>query len=229
MSRLEWETLIQNELDDGSLEGQMMHCLSYGPGFIQRGRDVLRKGFFDPTLVTEVDIQYQRMKDVLVAMHARMLTAEVPAADKVIDMSAQDFLHALYQRSYALGLFVAIILNCTLTALSITDNDELNKESADFADEIVRIAHETQRYRPLGAAYIIICLMGAFAAAGDRSTRLQIVALIQDYHTDFQWSVEAKVFEELNKVSGRLLICEPDLPSVSAMQKWEELFAVGCS
>lgn len=229
MSPLEWETLIQNELDDGSLEGQMMHCLSYCPRFIQRGREVLRHGGFDPTLVTEVDIQYQKMKEIVTGMHARMLTAEEPALNKVIDMRAQDFWHALYQRSYALSLFVAIVLNCTLTALCTTTDDELNKESADFSNEIVRIAHQAQRYRPLGAAYVIICLMAAAAAATEQSVRLQVVSLIHDYHTDFQWSVEAKVFEDLNNATGRFLICEPKSPFSSPMQSWEELFSCGCS
>lgn len=229
MSSLEWETLIQNELDDGSLDSQMLHCLSYCVLYIRRGRDVLRNGVFDSTLQTEVDIQYQRIKEIIVGMHARMMSAKVPAADKIIDMSEFDFLHAMYQRSYALGLFVAIILNCVLTALGAVDDDELNREAADFSDEIVRIAHQAQRYRPLGAAYVIICLMAAFAASTDQLTRREIVGLIKDYQGDFQWSIEAKVFEDLDNVAGRFLICEPPSSSSAAMQKWEELFSLGCS
>lgn len=229
MTPLEWESLIQNELDEDSIDGQMMHCLSYCPPFIRRGRDVLRRGFYDPTLSTEVDIQYQRMRKIVAEMHARMMTVEAPAADKVIDLDALDFLHAMYQRSYGLGLFVAVILNCILAALGAAEDNELEKEVAYYNNEIVRVAHEAQRYRPLGAGYVILCLMVAFAAATDQSIRLQIINLIHDYHTDFQWSVEARIFEELGSVSGRFLICEPAQPSKLTMQTWDDLFSITCS
>lgn len=205
-----------------------MHCLSYAPAFIRRGRDVLRNGFHDPTLLTEVDIQYQRMKEVLTKMKLRMMSVEVPAADKDIDLTGQGFLYALYQRGYGLGIFVAIILNCIMTALD-THVDELNLEAAIWAEEVLDIAHQAQIYRPLGAGYVIISLLAAFAGATDPRTRSQVVALIEDYHHDFQWSIEARVFENLNSVTGRILICEPDVPPLPAMQTWEDLFSVGCA
>lgn len=228
MTRLEWEVLIQSELDDGTLEGQMMHCLSYAPDFIRRGRNVLRHGFYDPTLLTEVDIQYHRMKEVLAGMKLRMLSVEIPAADQVIDMTGQAFLYALFQRGYGLGLFVGTILNCILMALG-ANISELSMEAATWADEALDIARQAQIYRPLGAGWVIISLLAAFAGATDPRTRSQVIALIEDYHHDFQWSVEAKVFEDLKSVTGRILICEPDLPSLPAMQTWEDLFSVGCT
>lgn len=228
MTRLEWEVLIQSELDNGTLEGQMMHCLSYAPDFIRRGRNVLRKGFYDPTLLTEVDMQYRRMKEVLARMKLRMLSVEVPAADREIDLTGQAFLYALYQRGYGLGIFVAIIMNCILTALDISV-DELNNQAAIWAEEVLDIAHQAQIYRPLGAGYVILSLLAAFAGATDLSTRSQVVALIEDYHHDFQWSIDAKVFENLNSVTGRILICEPNVQPLPAMQTWEDLFSVGCT
>lgn len=227
MSPREWELLIQNQFNHAaSFEGQFMHTLSYAPGFIRRGRDVLEEGIFDPTLVTEIDIQYRRMKGILNGLQSRLMTVKAPLVDDELDLTQKRFFHGVYQRGYALGLFVAIVLNCVLTALNV-NAPQMNIESMQYSKEIIKIAREAHIYRPLGAAYNILCLLAAFGGATDVATRLEVVVLMEDYHRDFGWEMEPKRFKELQQAAGKLITCEPNAPS-TAMLKLKDLFAAYC-
>lgn len=90
-----------------------------------------------------------------------------------------------YQAGYCLVVTLGLILNALLRAFD-PDNDLLSQESAAFCDEIVDEAELASCYRPLGAAYIALCLVIALAVVDDTAQMARIDGILADYQTDFK-------------------------------------------
>ena len=92
-------------------------------------------------------------------------------------------LHTRYQAAYGILLTLAIIANSILRAFDPYDIS-LVEESATFFNEIMALAEHASQYRPLGASYIPMCLIAAWAATNDTSRRAEVEKMLAEYQTD---------------------------------------------
>ncbi|KAF2096262.1 hypothetical protein NA57DRAFT_67772 [Rhizodiscina lignyota] len=106
-----------------------------------------------------------------------------------------------HQATYGIIMTAALILNGMLRAFE-PYNYALVEDSILFTNEVLALAEKAARYRPLGAGYIPLCLMAAWATLDDTSKRAEVEMMLAVYQTDFRQNK----FEQLRlKVSGQTL------------------------
>lgn len=93
--------------------------------------------------------------------------------------------HCRYQAGYTLVVTLALILN-TLLRMFDPNNTVLKVEEYTLCEEIIRESVVACRYRPLGAAYVSLCLVVGCSAAEDPQQLARLQALLTDYSTDFK-------------------------------------------
>ena len=93
--------------------------------------------------------------------------------------------HCRYQAGYTLVVTLALILNTLLRAFD-PNNMVLTTEEYTLCEEIIRESEVACRYRPLGAAYVSLCLVVGCSAAEDRQQLARLQTLLIDYSTDFK-------------------------------------------
>lgn len=167
----------------------MMRCLARVPVLDPRRRSPLcRPKDRDQDLLNETRIEYQKMIAILRELRERVKTVEDLTAEQISPTDGDALLRAyyIYQRSYGLGLAVAIILNRLLNDYD-NENGELDSESTQFSKEIVVIAQHSHRYRPLGSCYLVLCLASAWIGTSDEATKSLAWTQLIDYRHDFEW------------------------------------------
>ncbi len=88
---------------------------------------------------------------------------------------------------YGFGLTMSILLNTILRAYDPKDAN-LVDEPNHLAHEIIALAEQQASiYRPLGAAYMLLCLMSAWTASADTdaSIHAEVDPVLADYQLDF--------------------------------------------
>ncbi|KAJ5520659.1 hypothetical protein N7463_001112 [Penicillium fimorum] len=90
-----------------------------------------------------------------------------------------------HRAAYTVITALALLLNTILRALD-SENVMLAQESTFFCERIINEAKLASSYRPLGAAYVVPCLVVALGTAEDPQQRARIEATLTDYQTDFQ-------------------------------------------
>lgn len=89
-----------------------------------------------------------------------------------------------YRVGYGILLALASTLNGILRAFD-PDDMTLVEESVSFSNDIMTIAAHASQYRPLGASYIPLCLIAAWAAIVDPSKQAEVEKMLGEYQTDF--------------------------------------------
>ncbi|KAJ5414734.1 hypothetical protein N7509_001361 [Penicillium cosmopolitanum] len=108
-----------------------------------------------------------------------------PATGFTVTSSFLVMQRSRYQAGYATLITLGLMLN-TLLRVFHPGNPVLSAEAAFFCDEIVLEAELASCYRPLGAAYIALCLVVAWAAAEDIHQLDRIDSILADYQSDFK-------------------------------------------
>lgn len=204
------------DLNQATFEGQMMHCLSRVPELMQRARNSASRaeGEGYPELADEARARYRTMKAIVAGTRAQLETAEELYTNEVKTSqpaSSTVQFHALSQRLYGLALNFAILLNLVLSAFdrraAATDSDiqDLAAEAAHFSNEILILAEKAQRYRPLGASYMRLCLLAAWGGADTEDARLAVERVLADYARDFPPSAHVVSRREIMQWSFRRL------------------------
>ena len=188
----------------------MMRCLARLPDFMQRGRRICRGEGQDPELLHETRINYETLKTVLEGLRGRLAAVQNLASTGPPELTPGSQIHAHYQRSYALGLAIGIILSGMLSAID-TEDTGLNLESTAFSKEIIALAEPAAIYRPLGASYMGLCLMAAWIGTTDCSTRSLAESALADYRGDFLHGQSTTPTEVLEQFYERLHLLDLDL------------------
>lgn len=130
---------------------------------------------------TSVDIlrdfrdQYKLSADVLGPNPAN---GSLPAGSMLV--------YAHHQRLYGLALFVASYICGLLKELGTGDQRSYPKTAAgEMASEIVQLAREASRFRPLGSGYMLLCLGNAWLLASGSNVTASVESLWATYSTDF--------------------------------------------
>jgi hypothetical protein len=93
-------------------------------------------------------------------------------------------LHAALRGSYGMILTLAVTFNAILRALN--PNDILLVDDSEmFSNEITTLAEYESQYRPIGASYIPLCLVAAWAAMSDARVLAKIEKIVEEYQPDF--------------------------------------------
>lgn len=90
-----------------------------------------------------------------------------------------------YQAAYTVVSSLALLLNNLLHSFHPFDT-LLAKDSAYFVQQIIEGADLASRDRPLGAAYVPLCLIVALAATKDPQQVARVEAILKDYQSDFK-------------------------------------------
>lgn len=90
-----------------------------------------------------------------------------------------------YQAAYTVVSSLALLLNSLLHSFQPFDS-LLAKASGFFVQQIIEGADLASRDRPLGAAYVPLCLVVALIAAKDPQQASRIEATLADYQSDFK-------------------------------------------
>jgi len=106
-------------------------------------------------------------------------------SDKPKDWTLNRMLYANAQRMYGIGLFAACYTNALLRTLSPPDTClELRESARVLALEIVKLAEEAMPLRPMATAFVLLCLLVAWACTTDVALQSQIEDLYKQYSCD---------------------------------------------
>lgn len=178
----EWEDLIEPpKAARGTPDQTMVYCFGRAPYLMSRLKAARNTPNTPPSTIRNLTVEGHALRNTarstLEILHTRLLNIDQET------VKHPHILHAHYTRMYTLGLAIVIILNCILDEFS--DNFwELRDESAAFAQDIADMADEIEPYRPLGSAWIIMCLSIAWMGARDRRSRSRIEELYLDFLCD---------------------------------------------
>lgn len=202
MTPEEWTSLVGNDLDEKLPEGKLMRSLARMPVLIRRRRtesgtkEVL-------SLRAEAKLLYETCKTTLDEIRANWMVHEESLNTKN-DLSAS-ILHAYYQRMYGISLSIVTIINCVYRAFAAAaDQQQLCLDAAHFAKEMFQLAQLATRYRPLGAAYMMIALSSTWLAATNEKDKLSAEILLKDYGQDFPMRSTSISMRDLNWMAQQL-------------------------
>jgi hypothetical protein len=109
------------------------------------------------------------------------------------------------QRMYYMAVFTTCYLNCIIRAmLPVEERLQLRTEAVGFAKEIISLAYQAMPLRPLGSAFVPMCLMVAWFTPIDDTTREEISRLWDDYRTDFPATTQLRIIDSV-EVCGFLV------------------------
>ncbi|KAI9041470.1 Zn(II)2Cys6 transcription factor domain-containing protein [Aspergillus affinis] len=122
-----------------------------------------------------------------------------------------------YQAAYGILMALGIMLNRILSEFD-PDDANLAADGVYIFDEMMILACEAARHRPLGSAYMPLCLASAWGATTDPMKKAQAMAILEEYQKDFSeanWLAGgvwlSKKFDSLRRklgpegVSGRVI------------------------
>jgi hypothetical protein len=147
----------------------------------------------DPELhLFEIQSAYQQMRVEAPKMRQRLAQLTEPSSsDAIQPLSLPTPITGLlirYRAAYGILPTLASTFNGILRAFDPDDVD-LVKESASYSNDIMTLAADMSQYRPLGASYIPLCLIAAWAATEDPSKQAEVEKMLAEYQADF---VEAR-------------------------------------
>jgi hypothetical protein len=113
-------------------------------------------------------------------------------------------LHCRFQAVYGLVLMYSTFLN-TLLCCFEPDNPSLAKDARNYIQEILTLAEDAMPYRPLGSSSMPLCLISAWIATSDETTRAKLEAVLAEYQFDYvaeSWMKNARELERQLKKHG---------------------------
>jgi hypothetical protein len=113
-------------------------------------------------------------------------TQDVNGAKDQDSASQAKYAWAFNQRMYLVAVFTTCYINCLIRAMLPTEERApLRIEAVGFTNEIVSLAYQAMPLRPLGSAFVPVCLMVAWFIPVDDQKRSEISRLWEQYREDF--------------------------------------------
>lgn len=159
-----------------------MRCLAKLPDIMDRGRKLRRGDWKYSTLLHDARSNYQAMLAVVGELHDLLVAVKQPTENNTMRLSYLPLVYAQRNRFYGLGLSIAIMLNCVLRAIDTNESD-LSKDSDKFSRDILDLSEAASMHRPLGAAYMELCLIAAWVGTTDYSVRSLVEIELSKYQT----------------------------------------------
>lgn len=109
------------------------------------------------------------------------------------------------QRMYYMAVFTTCYLNCIIRAmLPLEERLPFRTEAVGFAKDIISLAYEVMPLRPLGSAFVPLCLIVAWFTPLDDAMREEISSLWDEYRTDFPATKQLRITDSV-EVCGFLV------------------------
>jgi hypothetical protein len=208
MTSQQWRDLVYNEIDNDTIDGQMMKCLAYLPDLMSRGRQVLKTPSvpFSSRLEFQQEVRnlHESFGVVLKSLRDRCQYMDLSSFESP---RMKAIIHAHFSRSYGMALSTGIILNCILIGFE-GDTGGIRQESSMLADESLALAEVANQYRPLGAIYVLVCLVTAWVGAIEPMKREKIRERLLDYQKDVQGPSATTSVADLEALERRFYLEE---------------------
>ncbi|KAF3406973.1 hypothetical protein DPV78_001789 [Talaromyces pinophilus] len=197
----DWISLVGNELDQNIPEGKLMRYLANIPSILRRARAATNASEI-AILRDELRPVYEASQKLLLQLHKQWADGRTLDVDNVLK---NVILHAYYQRAYGIGLLIVTIFNWVLRAFTPPfDAIGLIADSTNLVTQILELAEVANRYRPLGAGYILIVLSAAWLAASNDNESVAVNILLQEYRQDFPLRATDRFMIELRWMAEQL-------------------------
>ena len=184
----------------------MMLSMAKVPVYLTRARMVARGQTIDTTLVQEVDCTYRETVQSAAFYRALRLDARQKIAEGHPKSAWYLQIEDGIQRMHPFHLGVAIILGCILGTLSGGFDSELQEQMNGFAREIYGYVPMVQKWRPLGASYMMVAVMMAWIGTDDPALKGTLQAVYTDLHNDFPLEPSSETdLDTLERSRQRLL------------------------
>ncbi|RDL40883.1 uncharacterized protein BP5553_00862 [Venustampulla echinocandica] len=188
MSKQQWKDFVSSQIDSDTIDGQMMRCLAHLPSLMERGRYALKESLMSESTILELQSEVLKLREsygpILSSFRERWESIESSRGTQYPRIFLSETqIHSHYSRTYCMALAINILLNCVLVALGGT-NPQVRRETPQFSDEILKLDEVVNKYRPLGAMYMIICLPAAWIGATDPKTKAAIAGCLLKYQRD---------------------------------------------
>lgn len=183
-TRQECDRLVEQRIDVSSNHGKLIQCLAQVPALMKRSKAALRFGesfiLCIPELVLDTNILRARCSTIIAKFrHCLDLCNN---DEGLLPIEVRNHMHARQLRMLGLAFATGIILNCIFTALD-GPNLTIHHESSTFSNEIVKLAHLSLRYRPLGSMLFLSNLTFAWIGASGPDRRNEIQAMLGAYES----------------------------------------------
>lgn len=186
-----------------------MRSLARVPDIMRRGKHTSEGDNEHTELRDEMRTFYEKSKEVVDVLQKRWASVEQPDSSSPI-LAVR--LHAHFQRMYGLGLVIGLILNRVLSAFDTKDNN-LIVESTHYATEILALAPQATRYRPIGANYMTMCLVAAWVGTEDKELKSEIEIALKDYQKDFSRRTPTRnLIGDLEYMTDQMRLLSPASP-----------------
>lgn len=202
----EWQMLVNVNSRGDTPEDQMMRCLAHLREFLYLRRN--SGSGQDELLDHALDLRshYQEMMYISTGQRERLHVLE-KGSSTVPEIPLSTRVHSACQAAYGVGLVIAIVYNCVLSAL-FPEDGELASDSAAFVADVLALARDAWKYRPLGSSYIALCLGAAWVGTTSDSMRLAVETAWEGYGRDFIPGLQKPPFTELEWTSRQLRLID---------------------
>lgn len=186
----------------------MLLLLTKGPGIIKRGREILQSGADTNDIRDEVWSIYQDCKTELAELKRRWTECDF-ASFNLVDVPKHKmefvarYLFSHYERSYGIGLVVALFFNCILSALSPMD-PVIGFDATYLSEEVLVLAERGHQFRPMGSGYLLLCASVAWVATEDQELKNKLVLILEEYRSDFSVREMGFMMKEIGWVGEHL-------------------------
>lgn len=179
----EWQHLVTNRLEPIGSIGKLLQCLARIPGL----RDCLQ----DPLLYEENLTKAREVNTTVLAVLDELrkpykeAEEQCRTSDQPKIWNLNRMVYANAQRMYGIALFAACYTNSLLRSLSPAETClELRQNAKALALDIIELAGDAMPLRPMGTAFVLICLLGAWVSTTEEVLQSQIEGLYMQYASD---------------------------------------------
>jgi hypothetical protein len=132
--------------------------------------------------MNDISAAYQQMRLEIPLLKGSMKLADALASESpTVDFTK---IRLQYQVSFGLLLACALMYNGYLCAFG-ADDGHMVEEAKTMANDAIKLAHNASQYRPLGASFIPLCLIPAWAATDDIEIQQRVIEALKIYQDDF--------------------------------------------
>jgi len=156
--------------------------------------------------VPDLRNHYQETKDILTCQRERLAAYEKKYSS-VPEVPLSTKVHCACQAGYGVGLVIAIVYNCVLSALSPEDGD-LGSDSTAFVSDVLALAKEARKYRPLGSSFVAPCLGAAWVGTTFDNMKLEVERVWEEYGGDLVSGLRKLPLTELTWISRQLRLID---------------------
>ena len=187
-SQQEWRDLVENDLDDGTVNGKLLWCMARMANCVQRRRAAFASTSASHAALSRIDrevVDLQReFEPTLEALRQRyqeLPTTSIPGLPPSIDV--RELLQSYASRLYCLGIAIALFLQLLLKSQKDGD-DSHDAVITEHVTEILQLSEEVAAYKPLGAMSMILCLCIACMGASGMDEENAAMATLFRYQKD---------------------------------------------